>query len=132
MSWRSAPKPASTSEASTAALARRDAGLLVTEQVNVVSQPADHPVGDQGVSAAEGKAVGFRGSQGDRGHLAMQVVKRHQPTGPAWSGRGGGRGLAQARVPLLPGPANSAGEVQVGPQRDQRVRVEELGQLFRG
>jgi hypothetical protein len=46
-------------------------GFVVAEQVNVLSGPFDYAVCDEGVPAAEGKAVACGGAERDRCHLLM-------------------------------------------------------------
>jgi len=50
--------------------------LAVGEQVDVLGGPVDDAVRDQGVTAAEGKAVHGRRAQGDAGDLAL-ITRQH-------------------------------------------------------
>ena len=54
---------------------------------------------------------------------------RRPGSGPGL-GRGRGGGRPQGRVLVLPGRADAAGQEQLGPARDQRVTVEERGEVF--
>jgi hypothetical protein len=77
-SRRSAAKPASRSAASTAPAAGPDTAFLVGEEVDVARGPADNPVGQQRVAAAEGEPVSGRRAERDARHLGVQRRDWHQ------------------------------------------------------
>jgi len=52
--------------------------FLVGEQGDIPGGPADNPVGQQRVAAAEGEPVPGRRAQRDAGHLGVQRTGRHQ------------------------------------------------------
>ncbi len=79
-------------------------GFLVAEQVDVVGGAVDDPVRDQGVAARQGEAVPGGGAQGDRGHLALEGVDRHQRRSAASIRRRGPRRPAgPGAAPPTPG-----------------------------
>ena len=51
--------------------------LFVAEDVDVLGEPVDDSVGDQGVAAAQGEPMRGGGAQRDGGHLAMELADRH-------------------------------------------------------
>ena len=71
--------------------------LTVGEQVNVLGRPADHPVLDQGVAAAQGEPVPGGGPQRDDRHLTMQLIQRHQTARAEEAARSAGCSSSQAR-----------------------------------
>ena len=51
--------------------------LFVAEDVDVLGEPVDDSVGDQGVAAAQGEPVRGGGAQCDGGHMAVEFADRH-------------------------------------------------------
>ncbi len=56
-------------------------GFLVAEKVNVVGGPVDDPVRDEGIPASQREPMPGGRAESDRGHLALQLVDRHQAAG---------------------------------------------------
>ncbi len=74
--------------------------LAVGEQVDVGGGPVDDAVRDEGVTAAEGKAVPGRRAQGDAGDLAVQVADLHQAAASRAARSAGWRSSHARRSPL--------------------------------
>jgi len=77
-----------------------DAMLLVGEQVDILGDPVDDPVGDQGVAAAQREPVPRRRAQRDSRHLAVKVADGHQAAATATARRTGCASSHARRTPL--------------------------------